>query len=54
MFDIPSNEPETAADIVLTRLWDVKSGVAITQNASLGILVTLNGGVATAEQIDYQ
>ena len=48
------DEPETAADIVLTRLWDVKSGVAITQNASLGILVTLNGGVATAEQIDYQ
>ncbi len=47
-------EPDTAADIVLTRLFDVKSGVAITQNASLGILVTLNGGQAAAEQIDYQ
>lgn len=48
------DEPDTAADIVLTRLWEVKSGVAITQNASLGILVTLKDGVATAEQIDYQ
>lgn len=48
------DEPDTAADVVLTRLWDVKSGVAVTQNASLGILVTLRDGVATAEQMDYQ
>jgi competence protein ComEC len=47
-------EPETAADIVLARLWDVKSGVAITENATLGVLVTLKDGQATAEQIDYQ
>jgi len=48
------DEPETAADIVLARLWEVKSGVAITQNATLGIQVTLKDGVATAEQMDYQ
>lgn len=48
------DEPDTAADIVLTRLWDVKSGVAITQSATLGIQVTLKDGVATAEQMDYQ
>lgn len=48
------DEPETAADAVLIRLWDVNSGVAITQNASLGILVTLRDGVASAEQMDYQ
>ena len=47
-------EPDTAADVVLARLWEMKTGVAITQNASLGILVTLSGGQATAEQIDYQ
>ena len=49
-----NDEPETAADIVLARLWEVKSGVAITQNATLGIQVTLKDGVATAEQMDYQ
>ncbi|MBR4067840.1 MAG: MBL fold metallo-hydrolase [Clostridia bacterium] len=48
------DEPDTAADAVLARLWDVKSGVAITQSATLGILVTLQGGQATAEMIDYQ
>lgn len=48
------DEPDTAADVVLTRLWDVKSGVAITQSATLGIQVTLKDGVATAEQMDYQ
>ena len=47
-------EPDTAADAVLARLWEVKSGVAITQSATLGILVTLQDGQATAEQIDYQ
>ncbi|MBE5815040.1 MAG: MBL fold metallo-hydrolase [Clostridiales bacterium] len=47
-------EPDTAADVVLARLWDVKSGVAITQNATLGILVTLKDGQAYAEQLDYQ
>lgn len=49
-----NEEPETADDAVLARLWEVKSGVAITQSASLGILVTLQDGQATAEQIDYQ
>lgn len=48
------DEPDTAADAVLIRLWDVNSGVAITQNATLGILVTLKDGEATAEQMDYQ
>ena len=47
-------EPDTAADAVLARLWEVKSGVALTQSATLGILVTLQDGQATAEQIDYQ
>ncbi len=48
------DEPDTAADVVLARLWEVKSGVAVTQNASLGILVTLKDGQATAQQLDYQ
>lgn len=48
------DEPETAADVVLARLWEVKSGVAVTENATLGILITLEGGTARAEQIDYQ
>lgn len=48
------DEPDTAADIVLARLWEVKSGVAITQSATLGIQVTLKDGTATAEQMDYQ
>lgn len=46
-------EPDTASDVVIARLWEVKSGVALTENASLGILVTLKGGQAIAEQIDY-
>lgn len=48
------DEPDTAADVVLARLFEVKSGVAITQNASLGILVTLKDGQASAQQLDYQ
>lgn len=47
-------ESDTAADAVMARLWDVKSGVAITQSATLGILVTLQDGQASAEQINYQ
>ncbi len=49
-----NEEPETASDMVLTRLWQVKSGVAITQNAELGIVVVLQDGIANAQQIDYQ
>lgn len=48
------DEPDTAADSVLARLWEVKSGVAVTENATLGILVTLKDGQAYAEQLDYQ
>lgn len=47
-----AEEPDTLDSKVVSRLWDVKAGVAVTQNGTVGILVTLRDGRATAEQID--
>ena len=46
------DEPDTPDSDVLTALWEVESGVAVTQDATMGILVKLAGGVATAESVD--
>lgn len=49
-----AEEPDTPDNKVVSRLWDVKAGVAVTQNGEVGILVTLRDGRATAEQIDFK
>lgn len=43
---------ETPDEGVLLTLWQAKSGVAVTQDAQLGILVTLNDGNADAQLIN--
>ena len=43
----------TPSHKVLKLLWDVKATVAVTQDVSCGILVTLRNGEAVAQQIDY-
>lgn len=45
-------EPDTPDSKIISRLWEVKAGVAVTQNAEIGIMVTLFNGQATVEQID--
>lgn len=47
-------EPDTPSSKVLSRLWDVKAGVAVTQDAQVGILVTLKDGQASAEAINWR
>ena len=42
-------KPETPSSKVLSRLKDVKANVAVTQDAEVGILVTLEDGQAAAE-----
>lgn len=49
-----ADEPDTPDGDVLATLWAAKSGVAVTQDAGLGILVKLSGGTATAEQVDLK
>ena len=45
-------EPDTPDSKVMYRLWEVKAGVAVTQSATVGIMITLRGGAATAEESD--
>ncbi len=47
-------EKDTPDPKVIRLLWAVKSGVAVTQNATCGILITLKDGQANAEAINYQ
>lgn len=47
-------EPDTPDSKIISRLWEVKAGVAVTQNAEVGIMVTLLDGQAAAEQIDLR
>lgn len=44
-------EPDTPSPKVIKLLWAVDAGVAVTQDAAYGILVTLSQGVATAEAV---
>lgn len=46
------DEPDTPDPKVLSYLFQARSGVAVTQEATLGIRVTLKGGVATADKLD--
>ena len=47
-------KPETPSSKVLSRLKDVKASVAVTQDAEVGILVTLGDGQAAAEAINWR
>ena len=47
-------KPETPSSKVLSRLKDVKASVAVTQDAEVGILVTLRDGQASAEAVNWR
>lgn len=47
-------KPETPSSKVLSRLKDVKANVAVTQDAEVGILVTLEDGQAAAEAVNWR
>ncbi len=47
-------EKDTPDPKVMGLLWQVKANVAVTQEATCGILVTLAAGTATAQKIDYK
>ena len=47
-------KPETPSSKVLSRLKDVKANVAVTQDAEVGILVTLEDGQAAAEAVGWR
>lgn len=49
-----AEESDTPDPKVMTRLWNIQAGVAVTQNAQIGVLVQLTNGVATASNIDLQ
>lgn len=47
-------KPDTPDSKVLSRLWAVKASVAATQDAEVGILISLSGGIASAEEINWK
>lgn len=47
-----AEEPDTPDEAVLTGLWRVGAGVAVTEDASVGILISLLDSTASAQQID--
>lgn len=47
-------EPDTPDDDVLSNLRKARASVAVTQQAEVGILITLSDGEAVAQQIDWQ
>ena len=47
-------EPDTPDSKILRYLMEARSGVAVTQDAEVGILITLEDGAASAQQIDWQ
>ena len=46
-------EPDTPDNGIMTSLWNMKAGVAVTEDAEVGILISLLDGTATAQQIDF-
>ena len=48
-----AEEKDTPSPKVVALLWDVKADVAVTQDATCGIYVTLQDGDATAQLINY-
>lgn len=49
-----AERPSTPDGKVMARLWEIKAGVAVTQQAEVGVLITLRGGEATAEEINWE
>jgi len=49
-----AEEPDTPDDKIISRLMEVGSGIAQTQSAEVGILITLDDGKAQAQQINWQ
>lgn len=49
-----AEEPDTPDQKVVSRLMQAKSSVAVTQDAEVGILVSLSGGQASAQRINWQ
>lgn len=47
-------EPDTPDPKILSRLWEIGSTTAVTQDAEVGILITLSAGRAEAQRIDWQ
>ncbi|MCL1854230.1 MAG: MBL fold metallo-hydrolase [Clostridia bacterium] len=48
-----AEDKDSPAPKVMERLWRVKANVAVTQDAGLGILVTLREGVADGLAVDW-
>lgn len=49
-----AEEPDTPDKKVISRLMQSKSSVAVTQDAEVGILISLSGGQASAQLINWQ
>lgn len=48
-------EPDTPDDKIISRLWKAGANIAVTQDAQVGILITMRDGkVADAQQINWQ
>lgn len=47
-------EPDTPDSDVLSNLRQARASIAVTQQAEVGIMVTLSNGQASAQQIDWQ
>lgn len=47
-------KPSTPDSKVLSRLWEINANIAVTQEAEVGILISLSDGTATAESIDWE
>ncbi len=49
-----AEEPETPDSRVIAHLWQAQANVAVTGDSEVGVLITLKGGEATAESINWQ
>ena len=49
-----AERPDTPSAKVLSYLRDARASVAVTQEAQVGILITLEGGQASAEAINWR
>ncbi len=47
-------EPDTPDPGVLSRLQEARSSIAFTENAEVGVMITLQDGTVFAQQIDWQ
>lgn len=49
-----AEEADTPDEKVVARLWSVPAGVAVTQDAQIGIYVSLHDGIAVVSNIDLK